>query len=154
MGIRFFVLAFVVAFAATSSQALSRRQYIDETNQKVSNQNPNELNDSELISAMNDRKNVDYAQGGNLVVVKVLNDDNDGPGHQKWVVRLSNGIQMLSVYNLDMCERVPLKVGDTIAMGGQFIGFGKGGLLHWLHRDPRGKRPDGYVYLNGKYYCK
>ena len=154
MRIRFAAAALLLSFVATNSLALNRREYIDQTNEKVNTQNPEQLDDSELVQAMSDRKTLDYAQGGNLVVTKILNDDKSGPAHQKWYVRLSNGVNMQAVYNLDMCERVPLKVGDRIAMGGQFICFGKGGLLHWLHRDPRGNRPDGYVYLNGKYYCK
>jgi hypothetical protein len=60
---------------------------------------------------------------------------------------------MEAVYNLDMCERVPLKVGDIISMGGQFIWTNQGALLHWLHFDPRQNRRDGYVELNGKVYC-
>ncbi|ASD64430.1 DUF3465 domain-containing protein [Bdellovibrio bacteriovorus] len=110
--------------------------------------------DSDLVRAVNDRRREDFVEGGSLTVVKVLPDDNSGLEHQKWVVRLSNGELMQAVYNLDMCPRVPLKVGDVIAMGGQFIWTNKGGLLHWLHHDPRGRRPDGYVYVNGQYYCK
>jgi hypothetical protein len=153
MGIKFSLMLLAVAIAASVSQA-SRLDDIRAINEKVDAQNPETLDDSELVSAMAGHQSLDYAQGGNLVVVDVQRDDKNGPQHQKWTVRLSNGVTMLSVYNLDMCERVPLKVGDRIAMGGQFIGMGHGGLLHWLHRAPKGNRPDGYVYLNGKYYCK
>lgn len=110
--------------------------------------------DSELVQAVNERRREDFVEGGSLVVVKILPDDTNGLEHQKWVVRLSNGELMQAVYNLDMCPRVPLRVGDVIAMGGQFIWTNKGGLLHWLHHDPRGRRPDGYVFVNGNYYCK
>ncbi|WP_155723962.1 DUF3465 domain-containing protein [Bdellovibrio bacteriovorus] len=110
--------------------------------------------DADIVRAVNDQRRVDFVEGGSMVVVKVLPDDNQGLAHQKWTVRLSNGKNMQAVYNSDMCPRVPVKVGDVIAMGGQFIWTNKGGLLHWLHHDPRGKRPDGYVYVNGKFYCK
>lgn len=110
--------------------------------------------DSDIIRAVNDQRRVDFVEGGNMVVQKILPDDRNGLRHQKWVVRLSNGKQMDAVYNLDMCPRVKIKEGDKIAMGGQFIWTNKGALLHWLHHDPRGNRPDGFVYANGQFYCK
>jgi hypothetical protein len=110
--------------------------------------------DAALVSAVNGRRRLNFVQGGNMTVIKVLPDDNQGLKHQKWIVRLSNGSQLMGVYNSDMCERVPLKAGDVIAMGGQFIWTNEGGLLHWLHHDPRNHRPDGFVQLNGKFYCK
>lgn len=109
--------------------------------------------DLEFVRAVNDRRNLNYIEGSNVTVIKVLPDDNSGLTHQKWMVQLSSGETMMAVYNTDMCERVPLKVGDTLAMGGQFIWTRDGGLLHWLHHDPRGSRPDGFVELNDKFYC-
>lgn len=110
--------------------------------------------DEAIVKAVEARMRRNFVQGGQMVVTKILPDDNSGLKHQKWMVRLSNGQQMMAVYNSDMCERVPLKVGDVVAMGGQFIWTNDGGLLHWLHHDPRQNRPDGFVQLNGKFYCK
>lgn len=109
--------------------------------------------DKEMVKAVNNRRRLNFVEGGGMVVVQLLPDDTSGLQHQKWVVRLSNGETMQAVYNSDMCERVPLKVGDTVAMGGQFIWTNQGALLHWLHYDPKRNRPDGYVELNGKVYC-
>ncbi|WP_413288487.1 DUF3465 domain-containing protein [Bdellovibrio sp. HCB337] len=109
--------------------------------------------DKEIVKAVEKRRRADFVEGRGMVVVKLLPDDRNGLQHQKWVVRLSNGTQMQAVYNLDLCEYVPLKVGDVIAMGGQFVWTNQGALLHWLHYDPRERRPDGYVELNGKVYC-
>lgn len=110
--------------------------------------------DSDIVRAVNDQRRVDFVEGGGLTVTKLLPDDNNGLKHQKWMVRLSNGFTMQAVYNSDLCPRVPLKVGDVIAMGGQFIWTKGGALLHWLHHDPKGRRPDGFVFVNGKFYCK
>lgn len=109
--------------------------------------------DSKVVAAVESRRRLDFVEGSGMVVVKLLPDDRNGLQHQKWVVRLSNGKTMQAVYNLDMCEYVPLKVGDVVAMGGQFIWTNQGALLHWLHYDPRQRRSDGYVELNGKVYC-
>lgn len=127
--------------------------------QKPTNNNQNQIisvlvgNDAQLVAAVNARKSVNYAEGSNMQVVKLLPDDTVGLKHQKWIVRLSSGQLMQAVYNLDLCERVPLKVGDVVSMGGQFVWTNQGGLLHWLHFDPRKLRKDGYVGLNGKLYC-
>lgn len=125
---------------------------------QITPQKPSDIDetasDSDIIRAINDRRREHFIEGGSLVVTKLLPDDNSGLEHQKWVVRLSNGEKMQAVYNLDMCPRVPLKEGDVIAMGGEFVWTNKGGLLHWLHHDPRGRRPNGYVLVNGKFYCK
>lgn len=111
-------------------------------------------NDSEIVKVVSAQKGAYYVQGSGMVVKTILPDDTQGAQHQKFIVTLSNGQNMMAVYNSDMCERVPVKVGDVVAMGGQFIWTDRGALLHWLHRDPRKTRPDGYVYVNGKYYCK
>jgi hypothetical protein len=111
-------------------------------------------NDSQIVRAVEAHKRVNFVEGANMEVVQVLPDDTNGLQHQKWVVRLSNGKLLNAVYNSDMCPRVPVQVGDVVAMGGMFIWTNQGGLIHWLHHDPRGNRPDGYVMINGTYYCK
>lgn len=114
---------------------------------------PGSGEDAEIVKAVEKRRRVDFVEGRGMVVTKLLPDDRNGLEHQKWMVRLSNGTSMQAVYNLDMCERVPLKVGDVVSMGGQFVWTNQGALLHWLHYDPRQNRPDGYVEVNGKVYC-
>lgn len=151
-----YLVAFASVFAQIETAEAKRRDIRDELGSEQG-QRPDvddSAGDSELVDAVRARRFQNFVEGGSLTVVKLMADDNTGLEHQKWVVRLSNGETMQAVYNLDMCPRVPLKVGDVIAMGGQFIWTNQGGLLHWLHHDPRGNRPDGYVYVNGNYYCK
>jgi len=124
------------------------------TTQSNDNQGPSGSGDSAIVNAIQAHRNVDFVEGSGMVVVKLLPDDTNGAQHQKWIVRLSNGLTMQAVYNTDMCEHVPLNVGDVVSMGGQFIMTNQGPLLHWLHYDPRQNRPDGYVEVNGKDYCK
>lgn len=138
----YFIVAIVTAFTHSS---LAQDELLTSTQI---------ANDSDIVRAVNDQRRVDYVEGGGLVVTKILPDDNRGLKHQKWLVRLSNGITMQAVYNSDMCPRVPVKAGDVIGMGGQFIWTKSGALLHWLHGDPKKRRPDGFVYVNGKYFCK
>lgn len=110
--------------------------------------------DAQIVSAVESHKRQNFVEGADMEVVQVLPDDTAGNQHQKWVVRLSNGKTMQAVYNSDMCPHVPVQVSDRVAMGGMFLWTNVGPMLHWLHHDPRGNRPDGYVMLNGVFYCK
>lgn len=109
--------------------------------------------DADLVKAVNNQRRLGFVEGAGMVVIRVLPEDTKGAQHQKWIVRLSNGKHLQAVYNSDMCPKVPVQEGDVVAMGGEFIWTQSGGMLHWLHHDPRGRRPNGYVNLNGKTYC-
>jgi uncharacterized protein DUF3465 len=108
--------------------------------------------DSALVAAVESHRNIFYVEAGNLTVSNILPDDTKGLPHQKWQAKLSNGTTITLIYNSDMGVRVPVKVGDKFAVGGQYIQTPGGGLVHWLHDDPHQTRPDGYVYLNGVVY--
>jgi hypothetical protein len=108
--------------------------------------------DSALISALTYGRNVNYIEAGNLLVIKLLPDDTRGSAHQKWVAQLSDGSTVLVVYNTDLSARVPIRVGDRFGVGGEYISDKNGPVLHWLHEDPSGRRPDGYIYLDGSVY--
>ena len=109
--------------------------------------------DSALVAAMRNGRTVQFLMAVNLEVIQLLPDDTSGLQHQKWIVRLSNGQKVEAVYNSDMCPRVPVRVGDRVALAGMFLMTGQGGLMHWLHHDPQGQHPDGFVELNGQRYC-
>lgn len=108
--------------------------------------------DSALVAAEESHQNVYYVEAGNLTVSNILPDDTTGLPHQKWQAKLSDGQTVTVIYNSDMGARVPIKIGDKFGVGGQYIQTPGGGLIHWLHDDPKHNRPDGYVYLNGVVY--
>lgn len=109
--------------------------------------------DEDLARAVSAQKRRHFIQASNLKVLQVLPEDTEGRRHQKFYVRLSNGQRVLAVYNIEMCPRIPLRAGDTVSMGGEFLWTRNGGLIHWLHYDPKGHRPHGYVEHNGEIYC-
>lgn len=152
----FIVLSLVSFYDVQAAEsALIQRDTYQQNYSEYQEANPETaVDDEEIVKAVERRRRLDYVEGAGMVVVKLLPDDRSGLEHQKWVVRLSNGSTMQAVYNLDLCEYVQLKIGDTISMGGQFIWTNEGAMLHWLHYDPRQNRPDGYVEVNGKVYCK
>ncbi len=108
--------------------------------------------DTQLVQAMKQKRDTNYVEAADLVVTKILPDDTQGLPHQRWLAHASDGGSVLLVYNSDMGARIPVKVGDHFAAGGQFIWSNQGPLLHWLHEDTRNKRPDGFVYYGGVIY--
>jgi hypothetical protein len=91
-----------------------------------------------------------YQQG---VVWKILQDDNEGSRHQKFIVKLSNDQTLLVSHNIDLAERIPdLQNNDSITFKGEYEWNRKGGVVHWTHHDPKGKHQDGFLIHKGKTY--
>lgn len=105
-----------------------------------------------ILQAIAAGRGLDFVEIKDAKVARLLPDDDKGRRHQKWTVELTNGSEIAAVYNVDLSEPIELKVGDVMHLGGQYIYDRSGGLIHWLHEDPRGRRPDGYVEVNGKRY--
>lgn len=87
------------------------------------------------------------------VVSKVLRDDLEGSRHQRLIVRLPSGHTVLISHNIDVAPRVEdLSQGDSIAFRGQYEWNDKGGVIHWTHHDPDGRRPGGWIEHDGRRY--
>jgi Protein of unknown function (DUF3465) len=87
------------------------------------------------------------------VVAKVLADDNQGARHQRFIVKLDNGISLLIAHNIDLAPRIEnLNAGDNIAFKGEYVWNAKGGIVHWTHHDPSGHHAAGWLKHNGKTY--
>jgi hypothetical protein len=134
-----FVAAVLLSLSATQSEARRAGGTQAKTNDHV-------------IEAIQNQSRVHFLEIHNAVVKELLPDDNRGRRHQKWIVEIEDGSQILAVYNIDLAPRVPMNVGDLMTLGGEFIYDNGGGLIHWLHADPRNRRPDGYVEINGQRY--
>jgi hypothetical protein len=86
-------------------------------------------------------------------VSRVLPDDREGSRHQRFIVRLDSGHTVLVSHNIDLARRVDgLARGDAVAFRGQYEWNDRGGVVHWTHRDPRGRRPGGWVKHEGRTY--
>lgn len=99
----------------------------------------------------------EHAQGaqvsGRGVVARLLRDDREGSPHQKFLLRLDDGTTVLVAHNIDIAPRLDgLGVGDTVEFRGEYLWNPKGGTLHWTHRDPRGRHPDGALRWQGRTY--
>jgi hypothetical protein len=90
---------------------------------------------------------------GEGVVVKVLPDDDRGHRHQRFLVRLPNRKTVLIVHNIDLAPRVPRLVrGEKVRFAGEYVYNPKGGLVHWTHHDPSGRRMGGWLEVRGRRY--
>jgi hypothetical protein len=115
----------------------------------------NEIKQSENISVeqafVQHKSNIQVEGQG--VVVKLLDDDNNGLKHQKFLVKISPTQTLLFAHNLDLAPRIEaLAVGDVLEFKGEYVYNPKGGIVHWTHKDPQGKHAAGWIKHNGKVY--
>ncbi|MDN6179707.1 MAG: DUF3465 domain-containing protein [Halomonas subglaciescola] len=86
-------------------------------------------------------------------VVTLLDDDLKGSRHQRFILRLESGQTLLVAHNIDLAPRIDgLEVGDAVAFYGEYAWNAKGGVLHWTHRDSRGRHPGGWLEHRGQRY--
>ncbi len=79
------------------------------------------------------------------VVDRVLEDDREGSRHQRFVLRVPSGRTVLVAHNIDLASRVPVSPGDRVRIRGQYEWNDRGGVVHWTHSDPRGRRAGGWI---------
>ena len=84
------------------------------------------------------------------VVSQILPEDHQGLPHQKYTLTVDGNIKLMIVSNLDF-GRVPLQVGQTLSVCGEYKNVGQG-MIHWTHFDPHGGHPDGFTVINGSLY--
>ena len=89
------------------------------------------------------------------VVRKVLKDDDDAAGglHQRWIVELAGGHEVLIAHNHGAAGRVPVKEGEAIRFRGEYEWTEKGGTVHFTHAPEKKRRePGGWVEHGGRRY--
>jgi len=87
------------------------------------------------------------------IVGRVLEDDNDGSRHQRFILKLNNGQTLLVAHNIDLAPRIEnIQRGDKIRFRGQYEMNDRGGVIHWTHRDPQGEHSAGWLEREDKRY--
>jgi len=69
----------------------------------------------------------------------------EGDRHQRFILRLSSGQTLLIVHNLDLAPRAPVERGSRATVRGEYEWNEQGGVIHWTHHDPDGRRPGGWI---------
>ena len=86
-------------------------------------------------------------------VIRILDDDNNGSRHQRFIIKLSSGQTLLIAHNIDIAPRINnLSMGDSVSFLGQYEANSKGGVIHWTHRDPKGLHAAGWLNHKGQVY--
>ena len=85
-------------------------------------------------------------------VTRLLADDRDDSPHQRFIVELPNQLTLLVAHNLDLAPRVPLAVGDSVEVRGEYEWNPEGGVVHWTHDDPAGSHEPGWILHDGDRY--
>lgn len=108
--------------------------------------------DSTLQTAYNNRQSNLQVQGHG-VVSKILADDLDGSRHQRFILKLGTGQNLLIAHNIDLAQRViELNIGDTVEFNGEYEWNPKGGVIHWTHLDPNNRHIGGWLKHGGRTY--
>ena len=107
----------------------------------------------ELIAAAWEQRANDVDVEATGTVRRVLRDDNEGSRHQRFTLELSNGQTVLIAHNIDLAPRVEnVRLGDSVRFKGVYEWNDRGGVVHWTHHDPRGRRAGGWLEHNGRRY--
>ena len=86
-------------------------------------------------------------------VIRLLDDDVNGPRHQRFIVELASGQTLLITHNIDLAPRLNgLKSGDSVSFKGEYVWNAKGGMVHWTHHDPQGRHVTGWIQHKGRTY--
>ena len=100
----------------------------------------------------NHRSYVEVTADG--TVVTIFPDRSSSSGvHEQFVIRLSSGDITVDVeHNISIGKRVPVAMGDSVVVHGEYIWNSKGGLIHFTHHDPQGTHEGGYIKDNNSTY--
>lgn len=85
-------------------------------------------------------------------VQRLLNDDNYGSRHQRFILQLPEHRTVLIAHNIDLATRVPLRQGDPVRLRGRYESNDRGGVIHWTHQDPQGVNSGGWIEYQGARY--
>jgi hypothetical protein len=100
-----------------------------------------------------DSRQSDVQVRGQGTVLRILPDDIDGSRHQRFILELDTGQDLLIAHNIDLAPRVTgLVKGETVEFYGEYEWNAKGGVIHWTHHDPNHRHIDGWLKHRGRTY--
>ncbi len=85
-------------------------------------------------------------------VIRVLADDTKGSRHQRFIIQVDGGPTLLISHNIDLAPRLEPEEGDRVEARGLYEWNDRGGVLHWTHHDPDGRRPGGWIRHEGRVF--
>jgi hypothetical protein len=85
-------------------------------------------------------------------VVRIMMDDRDDLRNQKFLIRLPNDQSLLVVHDQKAGGRVPVSVGDSVLVRGEYVWTETGGTLRNTQRDFSPRRLHGWIDHEGIRY--
>lgn len=106
-----------------------------------------------ILLELYDNKKSDTWIKGSGEVIRILSDDLKGSKHQRFILKVSEKQTILIAHNIDLAPKInDLKVGDKVEFFGEYEWNSKGGVVHWTHHDPKGKKQGGWLKHKDKVY--
>lgn len=147
-----YIVVAVIAFLLVYFFVLNQRESHVASQIQTSQVTTQDFNNDAIKLAFEQKKSNLQVQGAGQVKA-VLPDDNQGSRHQKFILRLENGQTVLIAHNIDLSPRLQgLQKGDRVEFYGEYEYTPKGGVIHWTHRDPKGRHLNGWLKFNGSIY--
>ncbi|MBV9233405.1 MAG: DUF3465 domain-containing protein [Candidatus Eremiobacteraeota bacterium] len=74
--------------------------------------------------------------------------------HEGFLLRLRSGCRLTVRVeaNTDFTGTFPLAPGQAVTVKGEYEYYPRGGVVHWTHRDPRGRHEGGFIETGGRRY--
>jgi hypothetical protein len=99
------------------------------------------------------RSHAEVVAGGTVTRVLGTEPGVSSP-HEGFLMRLNSSCDLTIRVeaNVDFTGQFPLKTGDSVVVKGEYEYYPRGGVIHWTHRDPRGRHEGGYIETGGRFY--
>lgn len=74
--------------------------------------------------------------------------------HEGFLLSLGSGCKLVVRVeaNTDFTGAIPITAGQHVSVKGEYEYYSLGGVIHWTHRDPRGRHEGGYIEAGGQTY--
>ncbi|HLX26188.1 MAG TPA: DUF3465 domain-containing protein [Candidatus Cybelea sp.] len=110
--------------------------------------------DPALCSAYADgRSRVEVVADGTVTRTLGIQPGRVSP-HEGFLMRLASACSVIVrvEVNTDFTGSIPLAPGQHVLVKGEYEYYPLGGIIHWTHRDPRGRHAGGYIATAGRIY--
>ncbi len=99
------------------------------------------------------RSHVEVVADGTVTRVLGTQQGRISP-HEGFLFRLASGCSVVVRVeaNADFTGPIPLHNGEHVLVKGEYEYYPLGGVIHWTHRDPRGRHEGGYIEAAGVLY--
>jgi hypothetical protein len=99
------------------------------------------------------RSHVEVVADGTVTRVFGVQPGRVSP-HEGFLMRLTSGCNLVVRVeaNTDFTGAFALARGDRVNVKGEYEYYPLGGVIHWTHRDPRGRHEGGYIAAGGHVY--